>query len=670
MTPTPHSFGRSVFELLSSMRFAISLLSILAVASIVGTVLKQAEPYNNYLIQLGPFWFEVYEKLGLYDVYHALWFLVILTFLVASTSVCITRNAPNFAREMKSFREHVSEQSLNAFKHKHETSTTHSPEALAMTAQRYLEGQGYKVRNLPREDGVLLAAKAGSWNRVGYFLAHSAIVLICIGGLMDGNLIFKAQQLLGYKKIETRDIPQSQVPAISRLTPSNPSFRGSVQIPEGSSADVAFLNVADGYLVQELPFTVGLKQFRIEHYSTGQPKSFESDVELFDPAGNKIREATIEVNHPLIHDGIAIYQASFADGGTRLKLRGWNLFSPTAESFEFNGSVHQNATLTSGAGNYTVEFIDFRPFNIENMGGDIAPTGDAMSVLGGSSVSDNKHLRNVGPNFQYKLRDARGQALEFSNYMLPLELEGRWYMMSGVRESPNEGFRYLRMPLDADGSLDGFMRLRGALLNPDLRPEIAARFARQALPENAWDTEIESKLKFSATQVLALFADGGFQTLGKFIEEKVPKAEGERAAGTYLRILELAAFEALQIANRQHGLNPPRTDDATGWLVRDTLNSMSDMFVYGAPVYLQLSQYEEIKASGLQLTRSPGKNVVYFGSLLLTLGVFFMLYVRERRVWLRIKPGHALLAMSSAKHTMDFEQEFSKHAQALDTLSK
>ena len=659
-----------MFELMSSMRFAISLLSILAVASIIGTVLKQAEPYSNYLIQLGPFWFDVYEKLGLYDVYHALWFLVILTFLVASTSICITRNAPNFAREMKSFREHVSEQSLNAFKHKHEADTAHSPEALAASAQRYLEGQGYKVKNLPRDEGVLLAAKAGSWNRLGYFLAHSSIVMICIGGLMDGNLIFKAQQMLGYKKIETRDIPQSQVPAISRLTPSNPSFRGSVQIPEGSSADVAFLNVADGYLVQELPFTVGLKQFRIEHYSTGQPKSFESDIELFDHAGNKIREATIAVNHPLIHDGIAIYQASFADGGTRLKLRGWNLFTPTAESFEFSGSVHQNSTLVSGAGDYTVEFNDFRPFNIENMGGEIAQTGDAMSVLGGSSVSDNRHLRNVGPSFQYKLRDARGQALEFSNYMLPLQLENRWYMMSGVRESPNEGFRYMRMPLDAGGNLDSFMRLRGALLNPDLRPEIAARFARQALPENAWDTEIESKLKFSATQVLALFAEGGFQSIGKFIEEKVPKSEGERAAGTYLRILELAAFEALQVANRQQGLNPPKTDDATGWLVRDTLNSISDMFVYGAPIYLQLAQYEEVKASGLQLTRSPGQNVVYFGSLLLTLGVFFMLFVQERRIWLRIKPGHALLAMSSAKHTIDFEKEFSKHTQALDTLTQ
>lgn len=670
MTTAPHSFGKSLFELLSSMRFAISLLSILAIASIIGTVLKQSEPYANYLIQLGPFWFEVFEKLGLYSVYHAGWYVIILTFLVASVSVCIWRNAPNFAREMKSFREHVSEQSLNAFKHKHEAPTEHTPEALAASAQRYLEGQGYKVKNVPREDGVLLAAKAGSWNRLGYFLAHSAIVIICIGGLMDGNLIFKAQQVLGYKKIETRDIPQSQVPAISRLTPSNPSFRGSVQIPEGSSADVAFLNVADGYLVQELPFVVALKQFRIEHHSTGQPKSFESDLELFDHAGNKIREATIAVNHPLIHDGIAIYQASFADGGTRMTLRGWNLFAPTASEFTLEGTVHQTSTLTSAAGEYTLEFNDFRPFNIENMGGEIEPSGDTMSVLGGSPVSDNRHLRNVGPSFQYKLRDARGQAREFTNYMLPLELEGRWFLMSGVRETPTDEFRYLRMPLDADGSIDSYMRLRGTLLNKALHPEIAARFARQALPQEAWGTEIEDKLKFSAGQVLAIFAEGGFQSLGRFIEARVPESEGERAAGTYLRILELAAFEALQIANREAGLPPRAPDDATGWLVRDTLNSVSDLFVYGAPVYLQLMQFDEVKASGLQLTRSPGQNIVYLGSLLLTLGVFFMLYVRERRVWLRIRPGQALLAMSSAKHTIDFEKEFVQHSQALDTLAQ
>lgn len=665
MTAAPTSFGKALFELLSSMRFAISLLSILAVASAVGTVLKQAEPYNNYLIQFGPFWFEVFEKLGLYDVYHAGWFLLILTFLVVSTSVCIVRNAPGYLREMRSFREHVADTSLAAFKHRHEAATTHAPDALADTAQTYLQGRGYDVRRVARDDGLLLAARTGRWNRAGYFLAHAAIVMICIGGLMDGNLVFKAQQMLGLKQVETRDLPQSQVPAISRLAPTNPSFRGAVQIPEGGRSSVAFLNVGKGYLVQDLPFAVALKAFRIEHYATGQPKSFESDVELYDRVGNKIREATIAVNRPLIHDGIAIYQASFADGGTRLTLRGWNLLAPTASSFPVEGAVHQTSTLASAAGDYTLEFVDFRPFNVENMGGDPESARAPMRVF-----SETRALQNVGPSFQYKLRDARGQAREFSNYMLPLELEGRWYLMSGMRETPNEAFRYLRMPLDAAGEIDTFMRVRGAMLNTALHPEIAARFARQALPQDARDSALETRLKFSATQVLALFAEGGFRALGDFVEARVPETERDKAAATYLRILELAAFEALRITNADAGLPPPGTDEATGWLVRDSLASISDLFVFGAPVYLQLMQFDEVKASGLQLTRSPGQNVVYLGSLLLTLGVFFMFYVRERRIWVRLRPGSALLAMSAARHTLDFEQEFARHAQALDALAK
>jgi cytochrome c biogenesis protein len=121
-------------------------------------------------------------------------------------------------------------------------------------------------------------------------------------------------------------------------------------------------------------------------------------------------------------------------------------------------------------------------------------------------------------------------------------------------------------PLDADGNLESFMRLRGALMNVELHPEIAARFARQALPQNAWGTEIEDKLKLSAIQVLALFAKGGFQSLGQFVEQKVPEAEREKAAGTYLRILELAAFEALRSPTARPDCPRPRaTTPPAGW---------------------------------------------------------------------------------------------------------
>ena len=52
---TPHRLLRDAVELLSSMRFAITLLTVIAIASVIGTVLKQNEPYPNYVNQFGPF---------------------------------------------------------------------------------------------------------------------------------------------------------------------------------------------------------------------------------------------------------------------------------------------------------------------------------------------------------------------------------------------------------------------------------------------------------------------------------------------------------------------------------------------------------------------------------------------------------------------------------------
>lgn len=68
------------------------------------------------------------------------------------------------------------------------------------------------------------------------------------------------------------------------MSAANLSFRANMTLAEGSSANVAFMLMRDGYLVQELPFSIALKKFRIEHYATGQPKSFESDIVITDAA--------------------------------------------------------------------------------------------------------------------------------------------------------------------------------------------------------------------------------------------------------------------------------------------------------------------------------------------------------------------------------------------------
>ena len=86
------------------MNLAITLLVVVAVASAIGTVLQQNQAYPDYVLKFGPFWFEAFRRLGLYDIYGAGWFVGILAFLILSTSVCLYRQVPGMLREMLRFR--------------------------------------------------------------------------------------------------------------------------------------------------------------------------------------------------------------------------------------------------------------------------------------------------------------------------------------------------------------------------------------------------------------------------------------------------------------------------------------------------------------------------------------------------------------------------------------
>jgi cytochrome c biogenesis protein ResB len=66
-----------------------------------------------------------------------------------------------------------------------------------MLAWRRLEGAPAAARTPAGATGWMVAAKAGAANKIGYIAAHSAIVLVCLGGLLDGDLIVRAQMLVG-----------------------------------------------------------------------------------------------------------------------------------------------------------------------------------------------------------------------------------------------------------------------------------------------------------------------------------------------------------------------------------------------------------------------------------------------------------------------------------------
>jgi cytochrome c biogenesis protein len=680
-------------ELLSSMRFAISLLTVICIASVIGTVVKQHEPANNYVNQFGPFWADVFAAANLFSVYSAWWFLLILAFLVVSTSLCITRNTPKIFSDFKAFKENIREQSLKSFPNRASNTLSEGPEAAAHRMGQQLLGSGWKVKLQSRETpeglGWMLAAKKGVANKIGYLAAHSAIVLICIGGLLDGDLIVRAQMWFNGKTPFTGGGLIADVPAEHRLSPQNPTFRGNLLVTEGTSSSTAILTQPTGVLLQDLPFSVELKKFIVEYYETGMPRLFASDIVIHDRVTGEQRPARVEVNHPASYKGINIYQSSFDDGGSQVTLQAVPI-NGAVRPFEIQGVIGGSAPLSNGDEKLTLEYSALRVINVENFAGQQASSGtDVRSVdlrtsiesrLGsGHKTVTEKTLRNVGPSITYKLRDAAGQAVEYHNYMLPMELDGARMYLLGMRETPSDPFRYLRIPADDQDSLDGFVRLRAALADPDMRTEAIRRYAVGAVESNR--PELIEALSASAGRALGLFAGaeletlpepvpgqpaikGGLQAVSAFLEANVPEAERERASDVLVRILNGTLFELLQLSREKAGLPPLERGEDTQRFMTLSVMSLSDVFLYPAPMAFSLKDFNHVQASVFQVARAPGQTIVYLGCAFLILGVFAMLYVRERRVWVWLAPtadgsgSSATMALSSNRKTMESDQEF------------
>lgn len=679
---------REFYELVSSMRFAIALLTVICIASVVGTVVKQREPLNNYVNQFGPFWSEVLGKLDIYTVYSAWWFLLILAFLVVSTSLCIARNTPKIIADLKSYKEHVRESSLAAFPHKALGHLDVAPEQAMAEISAQLDAEGWKARAQVRDRGTMIAARKGAANKIGYLAAHGAIVLICLGGLSDGDLIVKGLMWAQGKRIYQGGGLVSEVKPEHRLGPGNPSFRGNLLVPEGGRAATAILSMPDGVVLQDLPFDVELKKFIVEYYDTGMPKLFASEITIRDHDSGATTEATVKVNEPMVHRGVAIYQSSFDDGGSQLTLRALPLQGKAAP-FEITGTVGGSTSLSNGDEKLTLEFSGLRVINVENMGKPEAGGTDVRKVdlvdslskhLGsGAKAPGDKTLQNVGPSFSYKLRDASGQAREFNNYMVPVDLDGQRVFLAGVRDTPAEAFRYLRIPADEQGEISGWLHLRQALADPAQRERAAERYAASATPEDR--PQMRPQLKLTALRALGLFAGaegikpgakpeiGGLPALSQFIDSEVPEAERSRVSEVLLRILNGALFELYKQSRQDAGLPAVQPSAATQAFMTQAVLALSDSMFYPAPVLLQLADFKQIQASVFQVTRAPGQKLVYLGAVLLAIGVFAMLYIKERRLWIWLEPvqnGTRLrMALSATRQSLDTDQEFERLRQAL-----
>ncbi|MFO7582406.1 cytochrome c biogenesis protein ResB [Guyparkeria sp.] len=714
------SLWSRLYTWLTSMNLAIALLAILAIASVIGTVLQQNLAPNDYLITFGPFWFEIFNTLGLFDVYSVGWFVVILLFLLASTSACLVRNTPGFMRDMRSFRVNAQSKSLRAFAHSRQFDSELPAGEIVQRTRGLFDRLGYKSRVKERDGETLIAARKGGLNRIGYVLTHLGMVVILVGGLLDSKMYLKALNTLGVVEVETRDIPVSQVPEESHLPEGAlAGFRGSVNIPEGKWGDVAFIGLKDGYVVQNLPFRIDVKNFHIDYYDTGMPKSFNSDIKLTDKETGEVVEETIRVNHPLRYKGYNIFQSSFGDGGSTIEFDAWQLLGQTGTHQELEGKVNDTRSFEFGGETYKLEFTDFTLFNVNpvpqaqqesleedgpaaaSLTGETSEATDADeetgflgaasgwlsdTVFGASSSGGKARAENVnfGPSVTFRLRDSSGQAIEYENYFSPVDFEGTRYFLSGVKLSTNAPQQFLFIPADRNNSLETFMSFYATLNDEEQIRRIAAELIGQAGQTDGREQEVEDSAARSIASLVGLFVNEGFSALEERVDQSLAERGmtgpgSEQARQASFRVVQSVLMRAYMETLQEQGVEEfDRRDEK---FFEDALDVITVIPSYGSPIFVAPTSFDHVQSTGLEVTRAPGMFWVYLGSLMLTLGIFMLFYIHFRRLWVLIRPAESdedgdsgrhrlIVAGTDARKNIDFDQVFDQFSNELQRQTR
>ncbi len=268
---------------------------------------------------------------------------------------------------------------------------------------------GYKFVTRESDGATLIAAKRGALTKLGYISAHLAIVIICLGGLLDSNLPIKLQMWLFNKTPISSNTVINDIPPEHRLSQSNPTFRGYAWVPEGEHVSTAILNQPNGSLIQDLPFSIQLNKFIVDYYSTGMPKLFASDIVVIDHKTGARIPARVEVNKPFdvrrrVDLSVELPGRRLADADDRVPDdRRQREDRAVRRHDRQQRAVGQRPCR--GADGQTIEFADFRAINVENIS-----NGSGANDARGVARSDAEGSVRRAPRLRCQDLEAAGSA--------------------------------------------------------------------------------------------------------------------------------------------------------------------------------------------------------------------------------------------------------------------
>ena len=368
---------------LTSMRTALVLLFLLAVASVPGSMLPQngtdAAKVSQYISQhplLGP----ILNRLSLFDVFAAPWFAAIYLLLFTSLAGCVLPRA---------FRLAVSARAQPPVAPRHPArlpfgsryTTSVSTSGALAAATRLLREKRFRLRT---GDGWI-AAEKGYLRETGNLIFHIALLALLAAIGVGGMFGYKADLILteggGFA---------NTVAAFDQYHPGRAVAPGDLQ-----------------------PFSVWLDRFHASYISSGplrgQPASFAASIRYAEYPGAAVHRYDLQVNHPLNVDGAKVYMIGhgyapvfrITDGHGQVAFEGAVPFLPAGDS----GFTSEGVVKVPDARPQQLGFAGvFLPTAVDNAGrlssAFPAPTSPAVSLV---SYAGNLGLDSGTPQSVYQL---------------------------------------------------------------------------------------------------------------------------------------------------------------------------------------------------------------------------------------------------------------------------
>lgn len=95
------TFFSSIINFLSSLKLTIPLLIVLAALSVIGTLITQNASEAEYLHRYSETTYIILKLLGIFNIYHSLWFIGVLILLVINLIACSWKRLPGVWQQVR-----------------------------------------------------------------------------------------------------------------------------------------------------------------------------------------------------------------------------------------------------------------------------------------------------------------------------------------------------------------------------------------------------------------------------------------------------------------------------------------------------------------------------------------------------------------------------------------